>query len=128
MLLPIIFLLISHPLSLFKNDLIINQLVKFTFFMYLFYMFIGWHPPIRFSYYSIGNLFVIMNIYLLLKEKNNILKFLHTFSLLTYFTYLNHWNFEGIVDLNSGIYISYIILFIYGLVKLKFSRESNIER
>ena len=128
MLLPIIFLLISHPLNLFKKDLIINQLVKFTFFMYLFYMFIGWYPPIRFSYYSIGNLFVIMNIYLLLKEKNNILKFLHTFSLLTYFIYLNHWNFEGIVDLNSGIYISYIILFIYGLVKLKFSRENNVER
>ena len=110
---PLLFVIITNPLKAYRNNVGIEKLIKFCALIYLFYSLIGWYPPIRFSYYSIGNLIILLNIFLLLNYKDKILKILHLFSVLSFMIFLNHWNYEGIIDFNIGIIASIIIFLVY---------------
>lgn len=90
-----------------------------TLIIYLFWSLIGWYPPIRFSYYTIGNFVIFLNIILFFNTKNKILKSLQFLTYTSYCLYLNHWNYQNIIEINYGIMISIIFLIVYIIVLLK---------
>ena len=81
---PLLFVIITNPLKAYRNNLGLEKLIKFSALIYLFYSLIGWYPPIRFSYYSIGNLIILLNIFLLINYKDKLLKILHLLSVLSF--------------------------------------------
>ena len=113
LIIPLVFVLISKPVRLFKENIAYENLLKFTFLIYLFYSLIGWYPPIRFSYYSLGNLLILLNVFLLIQNKSKLNQLLHFTSISIFMISLNHWNYDEIIDLNFGIVFSFVILGIY---------------
>jgi hypothetical protein len=120
-----LFLYISIPLlfvfyfyiSKFKIKNSIEESVKLTIsislFLYVFWSFIGWYPPVRFSYYSLGHLFILLFINFIIKHKNNLGKFLISSSYIFYSLNLNHWNSPQIVNMNLFMYISFTLFIFY---------------
>jgi len=107
-----VILFIYKTRLLSSEDTDIRNLFSITLFLYLFWSFIGWYPPIRFSYYSLGNLIIILFIIFCLMIKD--IKFLVIIisSYATYALYLNHWNDSDIVAIGPEIGLSYIFLII----------------
>jgi len=99
-----------------KNfDESIKLTVSICLFLYIFWSFIGWYPPIRFSYYSLGHLIVLLFIKSIIMHKNNFGKFLITTSYIFYTLNLNHWNSPQTVEMNLFMYFSIVLFFIYVL-------------
>ena len=96
-----------------RNDKNITNLVSLSMFLFIFWSFIGWYPPIRFSYYSIGNLAVLLFLIFILNIKNKKFLFFSILSYVLYTVYLNHWNYQEIVNYNYPIIASYVILCIF---------------
>ena len=133
LIIPLVFVLISKPIRLFKENIGYEKLLKFTLLIYLFYSLIGWYPPIRFSYYSLGNLLILLNVFLLIQNKSKLNQLLHFTSISIFMISLNHWNYDEIIDLNFGIIFSFVILGIYlvnnflvKLSRLKWLKKLNI--
>ena len=96
--------------------------MSLSIFIYVFWSFIGWYPPIRFSYYSVGNLIIILFALQFIELKNFTIRFLSLTSYLTYTLFLNHWNDPNVLAYNVGIYVSLfflIILFLYSISRYK---------
>ena len=116
---PIIFLIINF-LTRFKviflpyKKLIIYSF-SFALLINLFWLFIGWYPPIRFSYYGLGNLiiFLLFLSYALIEIKNLKIIFLGAYS--SYFLFLNHWNYPEVIK-NSNYLLLSFFLFLLTLV------------
>lgn len=81
--------------------------------IFLFWSLIGWYPPIRFSFYSIGNLVILLNIFIFFNTTNKILRYTHLLSYSTYCLFINHWNYENIIEINYGIVVSIFLLVVY---------------
>ena len=81
-------------------------------FFYIFYLFIGWYPPIRFSYYSLGHFIVVISIYSLFCIEKAKQKNLLASVLAIYFLFLNHWNFPQVLDINIFIILSFLVLIV----------------
>ena len=81
---------------------------------YLFWMLIGWYPPVRFSYYSIGNLVIVLFAILLFSTKDKNIKFISITTYSYYFLFINHWNAPEILNfsLNNKIIIGLLIVFL----------------
>jgi len=102
-------LLNSNNIS-FKMNTSVNYLVMISLFLYTFWSFIGWYPPIRFSYYSIGNLIIILFSYQFFQLKNKNIKTIAISSYIIYCLSLNHWNDSLVLNFNFGIIISFFLL------------------
>ena len=89
LIIPLVFVLISKPKKFFKENIGYEKLIKFTFLIYLFYSLIGWYPPIRFSYYSLGNLLILLNVFLLIQNKSKFSQLLHFISISIFMISLN---------------------------------------
>lgn len=107
----------------FVENIILKTNIYFfsyiTIFMYLFYLFIGWYPPIRFSYYSLGHFLIIMVLVLMINKKVYRLKNINLFSILIYFLFLNHWNSPEIVEFNYAIIFSFVVVIIAKIYSLR---------
>ena len=123
---PLFILLVNHFLG--KNKISFQYksftyyLMSLSIFIYVFWSFIGWYPPIRFSYYSVGNLIIILFALQFIELKNFTIRFLSLTSYLTYTLFLNHWNDPNVLAYNVGIYVSLfflIILFLYSISRYK---------
>ena len=90
-----------------------------TIFMYLFYLFIGWYPPIRFSYYSLGHYLIILVLILIINKEAFRFYNINLFSILLYFLFLNHWNSPEIVELNYPIVLSFVFVLISKIYSLR---------
>ena len=78
---------------------------------FVFWSFIGWYPPLRFSLYSLGSFLTLLFCVQFTFIDNIIVKNLSACSYFLYFLFLNHWNFEGIINFNLGIGVSLFITF-----------------
>jgi len=122
LLVPVSFIVLNLLTTKYEKFQELSGFIKFTFMMYLFYMFIGWYPPIRFSYYSVGHLIILLSIFFMFNQENKILKFLYIFSIYLYFIFLNHWNHPNTLDLNYGIYISFLLILFYVIYKIGYKK------
>ena len=116
---PIVFLIVNF-LTSFKviflpyKKLILYSL-SFALLINSFWLFIGWYPPIRFSYYGLGNLIIFFLIlsYALIENQNSKNLFLAAYS--SYFLFLNHWNYPEVIK-NSNFLLVSSFLFLTVLV------------
>ena len=92
----------------YKNLLFIS--ILFTLIINFFWLFIGWYPPVRFSYYGYGNLTIFLSILIFLSFKKKLSKIFYFLGYSTYFIYLNHWNSPDVVEQN---YLNIISIFFY---------------
>ncbi len=79
-----------------------------------FWLFIGWYPPIRFSYYGFGNfiIFILTLIFVNLKDRISKLLFILGYSF--YFILLNHWNSPVVIE--QSLFIRISIFFFIGSI------------
>ena len=98
-----------------EKELYASLLKKLLFVFLLsffFWSFIGWYPPLRFTLYSLGSFLTLLFCIQFLFINNNKIRNLSGFSYFLYFLFLNHWNFEEIIKINTGLVIS-ILLALY---------------
>ena len=119
---PLLIFLITQ--FLYKNNLSfrkntpVNYLVMISLFLYTFWSFIGWYPPIRFSYYSIGNIIIILFSFQFFHLKDKNIKTIAISSYILYSLSLNHWNDSLVLNFNLGIVISLILLIPFFFITL----------
>ena len=111
--------------ELIKLDQNLKNLLSLSVFLYLFWSFIGWYPPIRFSYYSIGNLIILLFAYFISQIKDSFHLSLLLFSYCIYMLNLNHWNSPLIVEFDNTIKTSYLFLIIFVFFDLRKSKKLN---
>ena len=122
LLIPILYLIINFILNLRPKYFLYKELLLVTFSFALlvqsFWLFIGWYPPIRFSYYGFGNLiiFLLILFYALIDNKN--LRKLYIGAYSCYFLFLNHWNYPDTIKTNNYLFFSallflLLIVFVY---------------
>tara|TARA_Y100000389_G_scaffold203579_1_gene252463 strand:- start:34757 stop:35998 length:1242 start_codon:yes stop_codon:yes gene_type:complete len=114
LLIPLMLILANHFLKnskvLFKNYSFEYYIISLSAFIFIFWSFIGWYPPIRFSYYSIGNLIILIFALNIIKIESSLLKSFTLLSYLSYTLFLNHWNDPNIISVNAGTSISLFLL------------------
>jgi len=89
--------------------------IVFCIIINFFWLFIGWYPPIRFSYYGFGNLIIFLSILIFFNLENIFSRISFFFGLTFYFIFLNHWNSPFVVEQNIFIKIS-APLFIFAVI------------
>lgn len=94
----------------FRRNTPVNYLVMISLFLYTFWSLIGWYPPIRFSYYSIGNLIIILFSFQFFQLKDRNIKTIAVSSYIIYCLSLNHWNDYLVLNFNLGMLVSFILL------------------
>ena len=91
-----------------ESKLIKQLLISFSFF-YIFWSLIGWYP-LRFIYYSLGNLINFLVIYGYFKVNRNVLeKTFYSIPLIFYFLFLTMWN-----NPESNAFISTQVIYLSG--------------
>ena len=104
------------------KNLIFTALL-FTAIINFFWLFIGWYPPIRFSYYGYGNLIIFLLIYTYFSMEVSSAKALFLLAYFFYFITLNHWNNPEIIIYTSFIRIA--ILFFLSSLVMEFASNSQ---
>ena len=107
---PVVFLILNFltnfRLIILRYKKFLISSISFALLIHSFWLFIGWYPPVRFSYYGLGNLIIFSLIisYVLIDNKN--LKKIFFLAYSFYFLFLNHWNYPEILKINSFLIIS----------------------
>tara|TARA_B110000444_G_C18810912_1_gene582537 strand:- start:481 stop:1797 length:1317 start_codon:yes stop_codon:yes gene_type:complete len=118
---PFIFSLISGFILYKKDAPLLNGILISSFTLYAFWSFSGWYP-MRFIYYSLGNLINILIIYGFFRlNKNNVSKLLYATPLIIYLLFLTMWNNpvpEEFID-SKYLNISFICIIFYLLCNYK---------
>ena len=96
----------------------------FTFgLFFLFWMIIGWYPPIRFSFYSFGNFLLVLYSLLLFSHTEFKSRVVILLPYVFYFLPLNHWNSPSVIDLTIIQIFAYLTSLF--LMTLNLSRSRN---
>lgn len=96
----------------------------FTFgLFFLFWMIIGWYPPIRFSFYSFGNFLLVLYSLLLFSHTEFKIRVVILLPYVFYFLPLNHWNSPSVIDLTIIQILAYLTTLF--LMTLNLSRSRN---
>ena len=89
---PFIFSLVSGFILYKKNKTLLLRILISSFMLYTFWSFSGWYP-MRFIYYSLGNLINILIIFGFFNlNTNNIFRILYVLPLIIYLLFLTMWN------------------------------------
>ncbi len=129
--LPILFSLFNFQrFKKFKNFKIKNfhiNLFLLVLIMFVFWSFMGWYPPLRLNLYSIGNGLIIILAIQFLSLTKKIEKILFFSSLLSYFLFLNHWNFENVIFFHPAYLLSGSIMLLFIIISNK-NLYSNLNK
>jgi hypothetical protein len=105
--------------SLFKKLLTVFTVT------FIFWSFIGWYPPLRFSLYSIGYFLTLIFCIQFIFINSDKIKNLSGLAYILYFLFLNHWNHIDIIKINIGLLIA-IFLTLY--IPLGYIYENTFKR
>ncbi len=100
----------SKLIKSIKN--LLNSSIIFCIVINFFWLFIGWYPPIRFSYYGFGNLIIFLSVLMFLNLNNKFSRISFSLGYTFYFIFLNHWNSPTVVEQNIYIQISVFLFFL----------------
>ena len=123
-----IFIPIFIILIIFLTNFFIEKNIKYNFLyetlfitisLFLFWSLIGWYPPVRFNFYSIGHLVTLLFVIQYVHEKNILNKLTILLMSITSYILIPHWNIPN-PQINFGIFeiVSSLILFIYIILKI----------
>jgi len=90
-----------------------RPLLEIFILVNIFWSFIGWYPPVRFSFYSWGHLIIFVSIIIFYDLSTTVQKTLFATAYFCYFMFLNHYNADLYFQLNIFHYVSaaiYLIL------------------
>ena len=94
---------------------ILNKVIGIFILVYSFFSLIGWYPPMRFTLYSLANIYFLIITILIYKNDLTTASLFHLIGIGLYFFGLNHWNDPNIVTVNIfiilGSFIGFISLF-----------------
>ena len=107
----IFFLISKYKLMSEKLKKFIYISISFAFLINLFWLFIGWYPPVRFSYYGYGNLVILLLIFSINMFNDPMAKTIFISAFISYFLFLNHWNSPEVIFYSSYIKISFLLFF-----------------
>jgi hypothetical protein len=115
-------------LLLFAADYIVNKKNKYmnlqdilfiTFCLFLFWSLIGWYPPIRFNFYSVGHMVTLLLILIFLSQETAYEKIIILTSSIFAYLLLPHWNYPEInLEINKLGPYSLLGIFIYLIIKI----------
>ena len=88
-----------------------RPLIEISILVNIFWSFIGWYPPIRFSFYSWGHLIVFVSIIIFYNLTSKVQKTLFTAGYIFYFMFLNHYNADIYFELSIFHSISIVLYF-----------------
>ncbi len=106
----------------FNETELIKYSVIFALIINLFWLFIGWYPPIRFSYYGYGNFIIFMLIFILLLLDDKFAVTLFLLGYISYFLNLNHWNSPEVI-IYTGLITTSALFFFTSIFVEFFSRD-----
>ena len=89
--------------------------ILFSLVINIFWSFIGWYPPVRFSYYGFGNLIIFLLILMYFNFQSIFARITYFFGITFNFIFLNHWNSPLVIEHSLFTRIS-ILLFIGSLI------------
>lgn len=93
----------------------------FSLLINIFWFFIGWYPPVRFSYYGFGNFVILICIIIFFSLNDKAETFLFFIGYTFYFIFLNHWNSPIIVEQN--LFIKFSIFFFIGALIMDYTSK-----
>ena len=94
--------------NLYKNVLL--KLFLIFFVSFIFWSFIGWYPPLRFNLYSFGSFLTLLFCFQFALLNDGRVKTISNLSYVLYFISLNHWNYLGVIKINSGILLTILLV------------------
>lgn len=100
---------------------LIFLVILFSLIINSFWLFIGWYPPVRFSYYGYGNFLIFLSILIFINFHNNFSKIFYFLGYSSYFLLLNHWNSPVIVKINT-LFIFSLIFFLLSVLNESFKK------
>jgi len=77
---------------------------------FIFWSFIGWYPPLRFNLYSFGSFLTLLFCFQFALLNDGRVKTISNLSYVLYFISLNHWNYLGVIKINSGILLTILLV------------------
>tara|TARA_Y100000741_G_scaffold364857_1_gene357402 strand:- start:2320 stop:2898 length:579 start_codon:yes stop_codon:yes gene_type:complete len=86
----------------------------------IFWAFIGWYPPVRFSYYSIGHLTIFLSILIFYELNNPLSKITYLTAYISFFILHNHYNGDTYFQFNLIYVFSAIFYLITLFLEKKF--------
>ena len=119
--LPFIFVvvyLVFYGSKLTNKKNYLRPLFEVIVLVNIFWAFIGWYPPIRFSYYSIGHLTIFLSILIFYELNNLLLKITYLTAYISFFILHNHYNGDIYFQFNL-IYVFSAIFYLVTLILLK---------
>lgn len=114
----IIFYLIKQKKSIFKRDYW-RPLFEMFFLINLFWSFIGWYPPVRFSFYSWGHLIIFILVIIYYDLKTTFQKIIFIFAYVLFFFLLNHYNADYYFHLNIWHICSAVLFLLVLFLNMK---------
>ena len=114
MYLPVLFCFIYLLLNwkTIKNKTILIPLFEIFVIINIFWSFIGWFPPVRFSFYSWGHLIIFLSILIFYQLNSWNEKILYCLAYIFFFMFLNHYNADIYFQMNTYHTISAIFYFL----------------
>ena len=103
-----------------------RPLLEMFLLINLFWSFIGWYPPVRFSFYSWGNLIIFILIIIFYDLTTVIQKTLFTIAYILFFIILNHYNADLYFESNN-LHLASAMLFSMVLFVKNRQKTSNVE-
>ena len=103
-----------------------RPLLEMFLLVNIFWSFIGWYPPVRFSFYSWGNLTIVILIIIFYDLTTVIQKTLFTIAYILFFILLNHYNADLYFESNN-LHLASAILFSMVLFIKNRQKTSNVE-
>ena len=97
-----------------KNKEQLNSLIHITFLVSLFWSFIGWYPPVRFSFYSSGHFLIIISILIFYNMSTKYGKLAYFSGYFLFFILHNHYNGE-IYFPSKSIYLFSLIFYLIAI-------------
>tara|TARA_A100001015_G_scaffold30928_1_gene34451 strand:- start:2360 stop:3649 length:1290 start_codon:yes stop_codon:yes gene_type:complete len=89
-----------------------RSLFEIVTLVFLFWSLIGWYPPVRFSFYSLGHLIIFLSAILFYKLENSTAKSFYMCGYVLYFLFLNHYNGDIYFENNPYLFLSVFFYFL----------------
>ena len=112
--------LIINSLCERKNYPLLKEVLFISICLFSFWSLIGWYPPIRFSFYSVGHMVTMILLIFYISEKKMLLKSLLLVSVVFAYIFIPHWNTPEIV-IDTGLFsiVSIMLINLFSILKLR---------
>lgn len=116
--------LLNYLLREHQSYLLIKESIFISVSLFAFWSLIGWYPPIRFNFYSIGHFATILLIIFLINEQKTINKALILLASFSAYIFIPHWNIPKI-EIVIETYQVITIILLLSLVISKIYEKRN---